>query len=256
MDKQQLQGAISKIHASDGLIQEVLAMKTKENNVTFRGKLVKAAVIAAIVTVLLATTAFAAPAIYNALTSGRVNTDDTIGLTPTGPDGSQEVQLHEVCVDVQMNEHAPDSIEQFYLPTMDAGYEQYYGFVYKDRTTALFRWTNGQGNWEDEVRFWQVSGGAYDPKEAYCVVHTEPGVTPEAKLVQLGGIQGYLVEENDRYGTRHFLWSDGNYLFYLEVPDEYTDDDIAGLLQRIVPVADILPYCVSMTQEDKEIVFD
>lgn len=255
MNKQQLQGAISKLHASDGLVQEVLSMNTKKKNVTAQGKLAKTALIAAIVTVLLVTTAFAAPAIYQALTNGRVGGEE-IWLTPTGPEGSHQVQRHDIYVDVQMNEDAPASIETFYLPTMEGGYEQYFGFVYKDQMSAVYRWTNGRENWEDEVCFWQIAGGTYDPKEVYCTVETELGTTPEAKLVQLGGIQGYLVEDISHYGTRHFLWSDGEYLFYLEVPDEYSDEDIVKVLQSIVSVEDILPYCVSMTWEDMETVFE
>lgn len=254
MDKQELQGAFSKIHASQQLVQEVCMMKNGKN-VKCKGKIVKAAVIAAVIMVFAATTAFAAPMIYNALTDGRVD-DGQIGWTPTGPEGSEMVQSHAIYVDVQMNQDAPTSIEQFYLPTLADGYEQYFGFVYKDKMTAVYRWTNGPENWEDEVRFYQIAGGTYEPETVYCSAVTELGGKPEAKLVQVAGIQGYLVEDADLYGTRHFLWSDGDYLFHLEVPDEYTDADLEKVLYSITAVEDILPYCVSMTPEDMESVFE
>ena len=254
MNKQELNNAFSKIQASEQLIQEVCAMKN-ERQLVCRRKFVKVALVAAIVIVCLATTAFAAPMIYDALTNGRVG-DGEVFLTPTGSDGSQQLQSYGICVDVQMNEDAPTSIARFYLPTLVDGYEQYFGFVYKDKMTAAYRWTNGPENWEDEVRFYQIAGGTYDPETVYCSAVTELGSKPEAKLMQLAGVQGYLVEDADLYGTRHFLWSDGDYLFHLEVPDEYTDADLEKVLHSITAVEDILPYCVSMTPEDMESVFE
>lgn len=249
MNKKELQRAILKIRASDELMEEVLSMKKQRRCVKFNGRFARAAVIAAVVVALLATTAFAAPVIINALRSGNITTDGTLCVEPTGGREGQW-NMYEVRVDVDMNDNAPVSIEHYYVPVLDAGYVQYYGFVYKDRMSACYMWTNGEENWEDEVRFWQDAGGTYDPEDVQTVVCAQPGVTPEEKLVNIGEIEGYLVENPDLYGTRCFIWSDGEYLFKLEVPDEYTDADIAGVLRSIVCVDDILPYCVSMSMEE------
>lgn len=251
MNKNELQEAFLKIRASDALIEEVLAMKTENKCSKLSGKFTKVAVIAAVVTALLTTTAFAAPAIYRALT---VDKNGGAWEEPTGGSGGVH-NLYEVRADLEMNTDAPGSLETYYIPKLDSGYVQYYGFVYKDRMSACYMWTNGEKNWEDEVRFWQEAGAYYDPKDILTVVHTEPGVEPEVKLIELGGVQGYLVEDLILYGTRWFIWSDGNYLLKLEVPDEYSDEDIAEVLRSIEAVEDILPYCVSMTQEDRDDVF-
>ena len=257
MNKQQLQGAISKIHASLRLTQEVCVMKTEKKTAT-RGKITKAVVIAAIIVAFAATTALAAPAIHRALTGGHISTDRVFWVRPKELKLGERYlrgQTHNIYVDVQMNEDAPSFIEKFYMPILENDYEQQHGCVYKDKASATYTWTRGADNWRDRVRFYQTAGGTYDPEEVCCSVVTHPCCTPEAALVQLAGIQGYLVEKLGLYGARHFLWSDGDYLFHLEVPDEYTDADIEKILKSITVVEDILPYCVSMTPEDKETVF-
>ena len=251
MNKRELKAAFSKIHASDDLVQEVLAMKKEHKTAKFSKKLFLAAVVAA----LLATTVLATPSAFNALRGGRVDTDGSIVVDPTGADEEVPWNSYDVYVDVDMNPNAPKSIETYYMLTLDSGYVPYEGVVYKDEASTYFSWTNGEKNFEDWVHFRQYAGGNYDPKKSYASVTTEPGVTPETKLVELAGIQGYLVEGLDRNGHRSFFWSDGDYLFKLEVPDEYTDEDIAKVLESIVEVEDILPYCISMTEEDREVVF-
>ena len=254
MNKQEIQGAFSKIHVSDGLVEEVLSMKNEKKQICFSGQLARVAVIAAVIATLLATTAFAANTIYNALRGASTSTDGAVAVEPTGGNGGS-YNYHKIRVDVDMNVNAPRSIEKYYLPQLDSGYVQYFGFVYKDRMSAYYAWTYGEENWEDEVRLWQHAGGNYDPSEVITVVHSKPGEPPETKMVELAGIQGYLAEDVFLYGTRHFIWSDGDYIFDLEVPDEYSDEDIAAVLESMTEVKDILPYCVSMTAEDREEVF-
>ena len=251
MNKRELKAALSKIHASDDLVKEVLAMKKEQKTAKFSKKLFLAAVVAA----LLATTVLATPSAFNALRGGSVDTDGSLVVSPTGADEVGPWNIYDVYVDVEMNPNAPKSIETYYMLTLDSGYVPYEGAVYRNQSASYFSWTNGEKNFEDYVQFYQIAGGDYDPKEVYASVITEPGVTPETKLVELAGIQGYLVEDLALHGCREFLWSDGNYLFHLIVPDEYTDEDIAKVLEGIVEVEDILPYCISMTEEDREVVF-
>ena len=251
MNKQELKAAFSKIHASDDLVKEVLAMKKEHKTVKFGRKLFMAAVVAA----LLATAVLATPSAFNALSGGSIDTDGTLYVGPTGADDEGPWNSYDVYVDVDMNPNAPKSIETYCMPTLGSGYVPYEGAVYKNQSASYFSWTNGEKNFEDWVEFYQIAGGNYDPQESYASVRTEPGVTPETKLVELAGIQGYLVEDLARNGCREFLWSDGNYLFHLIVPDEYTDEDITKVLESVVEVEDILPYCVSMTEEDRKVAF-
>ena len=255
MRKQELNKAFSSLHASEKLVLEVLTMKTEKKYAIFSGKMAKAVLVTMLAIVMLATSAFAAPAIYDALINGRVHTDGDVGVSPTGAGDQNETPFFDICVDVDMNKDAPASIEKFYMLNLPEGYEQYHGFVYKDKVVAIYMWTNGKDNWEDEVRFYQYAGGTYDPQKNYWSVKAAPGETPETKMVQLGGIQGYLVEDVSLYGIRHFFWSDGENLFHLQVPDEYTDADLAQVLQGVVLVEDILPYCIDMEDEHIKDVF-
>ena len=255
MRKQELNKAFSSLHASNALVQEVLTMKAEKKYIIFRGKMAKAVMVAVIAIVVLTTAAIAAPAIYSALVGGNVHTDGEVGVSPTGAEDQSGTPFFDICVDVDMNEDAPASIEKFYMLNLHEGYEQHHGFVYKDKMLAIYMWTNGKENWEDEVRFYQYAGGTYDPQKSYWSVKAAPGETPVTKLVQLGSIQGYLVEDVFSYGIRHFFWSDGEYLFHLQVPDEYTDEDIIQVLQGIVLVEDILPYCIDMEEEHINDVF-
>lgn len=255
MRKQEIKEAFSQLHASEKMVLEVLTMKTEKKYVSFSRKMAKVVMVAALAIVIVATAAFAAPAIYDALVNGRIHTDGEIGVTPTGAEDQPATPWFDIRVDVDMNEDAPTSIEKFYMLNLHEGYEQYHGFVYKDKMLAIYMWTNGEENWEDEVRLYQYAGGTYDPQKSYWSVKAAPGETPETKLVQLGGIQGYLVEDVFSYGIRHFFWSDGENLFHLQVPDEYTDEDITQVLQGIVLVEDILPYCIDMEEEHIKDVF-
>lgn len=255
MVNKDIQKAFSKIHAPKDMILEVLEMSVEKKTKRVGSNAVRVAVIAAVVIAMFTTTVVAATWVHNALVNGSAQTDGEIGVTPTGAENQPATPWYDIRVDVDMNKDAPTSIEKFYLPALDDGYRQYFGFVYKDRMIATYMWTNGENNWEDEIRFWQYAGGTYDPQKIYASVKAEPGKTPETNLVQLGGIQGYLVEDASSYGTRIFLWSDGENLFVLQVPDEYTDDELAKLLQSVVLVDDILPYCISMEETHIKDVF-
>lgn len=254
MNDQQIKSAFSQVHASDRLTKEVIAMKNERKTVPVMGKLARAALVAAIVMALLTTTVFAAATITNALRGGSINSDGTILFGPQDGDG-RTWNLYQVNIDVELNADAPQSIERYYLPSLDGEHVQYFGFVYRDQMASCFAWTNGEGNWEDEIRFVQLAGGSFDAEQDIFSVYAEPGIAPEEKLAELAGVQGYLVEDASGYGSRHFIWSDGDYVYQLMVPNEYTDEQIAGVLTSITEIEDILPYCISMTEEDRETVF-
>lgn len=249
MDKKLFQETFSAVHASKAVVSEVLEMATeRKTNDSGRSSL-RVILIAAVMVMLVATTVFAASVIRNALVGGSLESE---GMSFTLMDaGNEKLNRYEVWLDVDMNEDAPESIETYYMPQLDDRYKQYFGYVYQ-HSAVVYMWTCGEACWENEVRFYQTAGGAFDPNEEIAWVYTLPEELPEAKMIELNGIQGYLVGNSFGYGSKSFFWSDGDYLFQLNVPDEYTNDDIAKLLQSIVTVENIEPYCISMTEEEYE----
>lgn len=249
MDNQLFRETFSAVHASNEVISEVLEMAKERKTKDFGHSGPRKILIAAAMVLLIATTVFAASAIHNAVVGGSLK-NKGVSFTLMN-DSNEELNRYEVWLDVDMNDNAPESIETYYMPVLADEYQQYFGYVYW-QSAAVYRWTYGEESWGNDVRFWQTAGGAFYADQAIAWVYTLPEETPEAKMVELNGIQGYLVGDSFGYGSKSFFWSDGDYLFQLDVPDEYTNDDIASLLQSIVTVEDIEPYCVSMTKEEYE----
>lgn len=249
MDKQLFRETFSAVHASNEVISEVLEMAKERKTKDFGHSGPRKILIAAAMVLLIATTVFAASAIHNAVVGGSLK-NKGVSFTLMN-DSNEELNRYEVWLDVDMNDNAPESIETYYMPVLADEYQQYFGYVYW-QSAAVYRWTYGEESWGNDVRFWQTAGGAFYADQAIAWVYTLPEETPEAKMVELNGIQGYLVGDSFGYGSKSFFWSDGDYLFQLDVPDEYTNNDIASLLQSIVTVEDIEPYCVSMTEEEYE----
>ena len=249
MDKQLFRETFSAVHASNEVISEVLGMAKERKVKDFGRSGPRKILIAAAMVLLIATTVFAASAIHNAVVGGSLKKEG-VSFTRMN-DSNEKLNRYEVWLDVDMNEDAPKNIETYYMPVLADEYQQYFGYVYW-QSAAVYRWTYGEESWGNDVRFWQTAGGAFYADQAIAWVYTLPEETPEAKMVELNGIQGYLVGDSFGYGSKSFFWSDGDYLFQLDVPDEYTNDDIASLLQSIVTVEDIEPYCVSMTKEEYE----
>lgn len=248
IDKKIFQEAFSVVHASEAVISEVLKMANERKTNGFGRSFLRKGLTAAAVVMLIATTVFAASAICNALVGGTLKKDGNVWFTPMDA-GSEKLNRYEVRLDVDMNPDAPESIETYYMPVLEDGYKQYFGYVYQ-QSAAVYMWTYGEQCWENEVRFRQMAGNGLDANEAIACVYTSPEEAPEAKMVEYHGILGYLVEDRFGYGMKNFFWSDGDYLFQLEVPDEYVADDIARVLQSITTVENIEPYCVSMTEEE------
>ncbi|MBQ3215556.1 MAG: hypothetical protein IJB11_05495, partial [Oscillospiraceae bacterium] len=71
-------------------------------------------------------------------------------------------------------------------------------------------------------------------------------------------IEGYLVEEptlGNNYGERKFYWSDGDYLFCLQVPCDFTDAQLEEMVTSVQLVEDIKPYLSTMTEQEIKDIF-
>lgn len=220
----------------------------------------KAALVAAVVAGL-AVTAAAAPLFRNALKGGKLEPETQAAFTPTNPitGDSHAIVSHEITLDVEFNEDAPRSIETYYMITdIPAEFSnQYLGHIMKDACMTQFGWIVPG---TDRDIFFNQWAGKYPAMEDVLRVNvtTAPGQTPVHGLRTFAGIQGYLVEEptlGDNYGEREFYWSDGDYLFCLQVPWDYTDAQLENMVASVHPVEDITPYLATMTEEEITDIF-
>ena len=239
--------------AIGGLDEKLLADSENVKNVRYARVLRRGLLVAALVAGL-AVTAAAAPRFRNALQGGSMQTDDTAYFTPTNPQTgeSHENRRHEITLEVAFEENVPESIETFYmLHSVPEGFAQDHGYVYRDACLASFGWNaGGTGRY---IYFSQQAGGTVAAEVLSVSVFTVPDQVPEHGLRTIAGIQGYLIDvpvQKDDNGKREFYWSDGQYLFCLRVPCDFTDAELEQLLSRIQPVEDITPYLYSMTDEE------
>ena len=253
MDKQKFQETFSHIHASDKIVTEVLKMKRKTNGSKYR--FLRGIAIAACLLMLVAATIVAAPNIYRALGAGHIVTDEELWQTPTDASGnSYSMQRHEIYLSLPIGEGAPTDVSRFYLPQIPETYEQYHGYLYKDNMTVQYRW-KAPDSYLYDIAFEQEAGGVVDLAQCADVVWTEPGEEPDAAYVTLGGVEGYLVNGRPVEGIsggRVFYWTDGDYLFRLQAPYNYTDAQLAALIESVREISDIRPYLIGMTEAEKD----
>lgn len=197
----------------------------------------------------LGISAAAAPAIYNAIFGAKVEKDEHVWISATDPaDGSSyEMNVYEIRLELEVDENAPDSIEVFYVPDVPEELVQIKGYIHlRDEENALtqFWWINEQT--DSDIFFSQQAGGSLTPEDLTEQVSTALGGEPGTKLCTVAGISGYLIDVRPLGdgigGDRIFYWSDGQYLFRLEVPYEYSDAQLAELVASVQPVEDIVPY--------------
>lgn len=205
----------------------------------------------------MAVTAVASPTIRSALFGGKVETDDRTWFSATDPsDGSSyAMNSHEITLSVEMDEDAPESIQIYHIPQIPEGFTQIKGHLHGyDAPNALAQfWWILEGTDED-IFFSQVAGGSVTPQDLTEIVATVPGDKVQAEMCTIAEIRGYLIDVrpigDGIGGDRIFFWSDGQYLFRLEVPYEYTDTQLEALVASVQPVEDIVPYLSTMTQQE------
>lgn len=238
----------------DSIIAETETVSRKRS-----GRIMKRTLLVAALVAGLAISAGAAPLIRNALLGGKLETSTQPVFLATDPatGKSPELRSHKITLKVEFNEDAPKSIETYYItPDIPVEYKQYRGHIYKDEMCAQFGWiVEGAGR---DIFFSQTAGNAVQPGDLVVSVHTAPGQMPEHGLRTFAGIQGYLVDEPTveyDYGKREFYWSDGDYLFCLQVPIDYTDAQLEQMVASVRPVEDITPYLSTMTDQEVGEIF-
>ena len=208
----------------------------------------KIALIAAVIAGL-GITAGAAPLIRNTLKNGSMNTHSLTAFTPTNPvnGSSYELQTHDIRVDIELNKNAPISIETYYMPEIPSGYIQYHGAIYNQNSLLHCVW-KAEDDYAHDISYWQTARYSYDPDEIVASISTAPGETPVAEMRRFGEIEGYYAQQKpfaEMPGRKLFFWSDGSYLYRLELPYEYSDEQMEQIITTLTQVADISSYLVS-----------
>lgn len=183
-------------------------------------------------------------------------------VTPTRNGVSHSGQKHNVSFRLPLNEDAPELIEQYYFPDVPAMYEQSFGMAYdglnRDRLMKLdFFWDvpNGQ---KKGIRFSQESAATLEDSKIHTVLITPPGINPELIEVTLGGVDGLLIADHpmpEKADYQYFYWSDGNYVFSMWFPLDFTEEQMGEMIASVKEVDDIRPYLISMEEKDIEETF-
>ena len=230
-----------------------------ERLVTRRRRVSTRVLLAAALIALLSFTAYAAPAIYNALFG--VETTQTF-VSRIFVEEGKPADVHEsalnITLDVRMLPEAPSEIETFYVPMLPA--KQWdpiplqitEGSVVSFCTDVLLQWQNADGEY---VKFEQTAWLADEFGVFQDTMLTGFDASYSVSRTELGGysVRRILVEpsekeENGVYaadpGKQKLYWSDGLYIFSMEVNYSMSDARLAEILESLQPVPDASEYLV------------
>ncbi len=218
---------------------------------------------AAAIIALLSFTAYAAPMIWNALFGVTANqySVSRIFVEKGQPADVRESSL-DISLDVQMSKDAPSRLITCYVPMLPAEQMEpipltvMKGAVINFRTDSLLQWQNEDGEY---VLFRQVAWPDYAKGQTFDTVSTGFDAGYSITQTELGGytVQRLMVEPSEKDengvhaehpGLQKLYWSDGFYLFSMEVNYSMEDARLAEILKSIQPVSDATKYVVTEEQ--------
>jgi len=273
MKNEKILKAMSSI--SDELIEDAnlknLHLAPNHENATSRKflhtrKLIRFGIAAALLVGLLGITAFAVHQYYRPFNGYEPQLNDPVEVvTPTRNGVSYAAKRHDITFRLPLNENAPELIVQYYFPDVPDMYEQNFGMAYDgvnhDRLLGIdFGW-HVPGGAKYGIWFEQESAGNFQGNEIHTVLYSTPDTEPTVKEMVLGGVSGLLLTEpqelkqTDLVPRQHFYWSDGNYVFHIYFPIDFTEEQMGEIIASVKEVEDIRPYLISMTEEDKKETF-
>lgn len=181
-------------------------------------------------------------------------------VTPTRNGVSYAAKRHDIAFRLPLNENAPELIEQYYFPDIPDMYEHNFGRAYDglnhDRLLSIdFGW-HAPGGAKYGIWFEQESIGNFQGNEIRTVLYSTPNTEPTVKETVLGGVDGMLLAEpqelkqTDLVPRQHFYWSDGNYVFHMYFPLDFTEEQMGEMIASVKEVEDIRPYLITMTEEE------
>ncbi len=222
-----------------------------------RRRLLPKLLIAAAVAALLSTTVFAVPAIRNALFGVQTTQSFISGifLEENRPADVREGSM-DVSLDVNLDPAAPAVLERCYVPMLPATQwepiplEINQGASLVFEQGSLLQWKNEAG---DYVLFRQDASPDYHGDYAWDSVCTGFDAACSVTQEELAGytVQRIVVEPSsaerewvrgEHPGLQKLYWSDGFYIFSMEVNYSMSDAQLRAILESIQPVEDAAAY--------------
>jgi hypothetical protein len=210
-------------------------------------------VAAALVLIVASLTGVAAIAGNRKEKSPPVWGDEVVGETDENG-FSVSGNLYTFYVNIPLEQGAPATVEEFYLPQVPEGYSQFYGALHGGLHTPYFVWKTQE---DKTIAFEQVADLDYgednipDGMVNYPVSILSDSGEPFMTKATYGGMEGTFIPDSMK-GRNYFFWSDGRYAYQLYVSDGFTDEELHELVCSVGRVEDIRPYLISMTEEEIE----
>lgn len=197
--------------------------------------------------------AFGVFAISSANRIHRVDTKQThIAKLLVQSDGSTTAHTGyaEVTLDVTMNPTAPETIQHFYVPMLPAQQWQAVpsfinpGTVPNYSHDTLLWWKSEDGSY---VNFRQTAWRDYSGALPFDTVCTGYGADHSVSEKAFGNDTVFCVtvapsalsDDISHPGLQKLYWSDGDYLFTMEVNYEMSETEITDILESITEVNDV-----------------
>lgn len=232
-------------------------LEHSERSVSGRRRVAVKLLCAAAVIALLTTTVLAAPAIRNALFGVKTKNIVISGIIMQQGELSDLSESYmDVSLELQMLPEAPETVETYYAPTLPA--EQWEpipltvneGAELSFAQDTLLQWENENGEY---LLFRQAAHPGYTGDCSWDSVCTGFDAEYSVSQLELGGccVQRIVVEPSakehdglckEHPGLQKLYWSDGLYIFSMEVNYAMPDEELATIFESIQPVADALEY--------------
>lgn len=234
-------------------------LEHSERLVTHRRRVTTRVLLAAALIALLSFTAFAAPAIYNAL-FGVETTRSAVSriFVEKGKPAEVSESALNITLNVRMLPEAPSEIETFYVPMLPAKQwdpiplQKTEGSTVSFDIDVLLQWQNADGEY---VKFEQTAWPYDTFGEFQDTLLTGFDASYSVSQAELGGypVQRIVVEPSEKEengvcaahpGLQKLYWSDGLYIFSMEVNYSMSDARLAEILESIRPVSAPADYIV------------
>lgn len=210
------------------------------------------ALLAAAALALLVSSVFAAPLLWNAITSiktGRIAKpvlyfDENTVIVEGG--------YLDIVPEITPNPNAPEQIQSYYVPAEAASWTAepliYTSPAIPDFSRDYYgEWTLPDGN---QVKLRQNVVNLYSPGAVFdeVAVGYDSRYTIEQRDYDHISAQCVIVppsralREKQDPGRKKLYWSDGDYLFTMEVSYAMSDEALADIMNSFQPVDDVLPY--------------
>lgn len=266
MDLYQLFSAETKQSEREEAVENVrtLTLRKIEQSETKRHLMrrpLRTVLLAAAALALLVSSVFAAPLLWNAITGIEAEQNARPVLYFDENTVIVEGGYIDIVPEITPNPNAPEQIQTYYVPAQAASWtaepfvytspslpdlsKGYYGeWTLPDGTQVMLRqcvvslYSPGAGFDEVAVGYdsrYTIEQRDYDHISAQCVV-----VPPSQAL-----------EGKEDPGRKKLYWSDGDYLFTLEVSYSMSDEALAEIMNSLHPVDEILPYLNLVYKEVK-----